>query len=166
MSDAGKSGWNHWVNGGLKAVTSHVAFQLSWQKAAFRSSRSRWRISFRPQGVDILLVGEGDSATDSVVCLIAAAIGCPATFGRVAMSTQERACCRMMKNQCGQMGMPASHGCCQKAPPSVHDNALDTEAVTFHPVAVPVIWLAPSELVNPASGVTGWVEHPDYSFPS
>ena len=40
------------------------------------------------------------------------------------MSTQERACCRTMKNQCGQMGMPASHGCCQKAPPSVHDNAL------------------------------------------
>ena len=43
------------------------------------------------------------------------------------MSTQERACCRMMKNQCGQMGMPASHGCCQKTPPSVHDNALDTK---------------------------------------
>ncbi len=57
-----------------------------------------------------------------------------------AMSTQERACCRMMKNQCGQMEMPASHGCCQKAPPSVHDNAL-----------------------NPASAVAGWVEHPDYS---
>ncbi len=80
-----------------------------------------------------------------------------------AMSTQERACCRMMKNQCGQMEMPASHGCCQKAPPSVHDNALDTKPMTFHPVVVPVIWLAASEMVNPASAVAGWVEHPDYS---
>jgi hypothetical protein len=81
------------------------------------------------------------------------------------MSTQERACCRMMKNQCGQMGMPASHGCCQKIPPSVHDNALDTKVVSIHPVVAPVIWLAAFELVNPSSTVTGWVEHPDYSPP-
>ena len=82
-----------------------------------------------------------------------------------AMSTQERACCRMMKNQCGQMEMPASHGCCQKTPPSVRDNALDTKAVTFHPVVVPVIWLAVAELVNPVSAVADWVERPDYSLP-
>jgi hypothetical protein len=81
------------------------------------------------------------------------------------MSAQERACCRMMKNQCGRMGMPASHGCCQKTPPSVHDNALVTKAVTFHPVVVPVICLAASELVNPASAVTGWAEHPAYLHP-
>src|ERR1700756_2011415 len=81
------------------------------------------------------------------------------------MSIQERACCRMMKNQCGQMGMPASHGCCQKTPPSVHNNALDTKVMSFHPVVVPVIWLAASELANPKSAVTGWVEHPDCSLP-
>ena len=80
------------------------------------------------------------------------------------MSTQERACCREMKDQCGQMGMPASHGCCQKTPPSVHYNALDTKPVTFHPVVVPAIWLAAPELVNPTSGA-GWVEHRDYSPP-
>jgi hypothetical protein len=81
------------------------------------------------------------------------------------MSNQERACCQAMKNQCGQMEMPASQGCCQKTPPSVHDNALDTKAVTFHPVVVPVIWLASFELVNPTTTVIGWVEHPDYSPP-
>src|ERR1700704_590091 len=81
------------------------------------------------------------------------------------MSIQERACCRMMKNQCGQMGMPASHGCCQKTPPSVHDNALDTKVVSFHPVVVPVIWLAASELMNPASVLYGGVEYSDYSPP-
>ncbi|HTF64244.1 MAG TPA: hypothetical protein VK638_16290 [Edaphobacter sp.] len=82
-----------------------------------------------------------------------------------AMSTQERVCCRMMKNQCGQIGMPASHSCCQKIPPSVHDIALDTRPITFHPVVAPVIWLAAPELVNPASAVAGWVEHSDYSPP-
>src|SRR5437879_8168911 len=81
------------------------------------------------------------------------------------MSNQERACCRTMKNQCGQMEMPASHGCCQKTPPSVHDNALDTKSVTIHPVVAPVIWLASSVLVNPMSFVTGWVEYHDHSPP-
>lgn len=81
------------------------------------------------------------------------------------MNTEERACCRMMKNQCGQMEMSASHGCCQKTPPSVHDNALDTKTVNFHPVVAPVICLATFELVNPTSVVNGWVERPDYSPP-
>ncbi len=82
-----------------------------------------------------------------------------------AMSTQERACCRTMKDQCGQMAMPASHGCCQKAAPGAHDNALDTKAMNFHPAAAPVIWLAAFELVNPASSVAGWLEHLDDSPP-
>ncbi len=81
------------------------------------------------------------------------------------MNTEERACCRTMKDQCGQMEMPASHGCCQKTPASVHGNALDTKAVVFHPVVAPVIWLAAFELVNPTAPVTGWAERPDYSPP-
>ncbi len=81
------------------------------------------------------------------------------------MSTQERACCRMMKNQCGQMEMPASHGCCQKTPPSVQDNALDTKTVALHPVVVTAIWLTASELLNPASVAVEWVERPEYSPP-
>jgi hypothetical protein len=108
---------------------------------------------FRQIGVLVLLV---------VSCL-APAMACMVPDAQ--MNSEERACCRMMKNQCGQMTMPASHGCCQKAPPSIHDNALDTKAVAFQPVVVPVNWLASTELVNPASAVTGWVEHPDYSPP-
>jgi hypothetical protein len=81
------------------------------------------------------------------------------------MSTQERDCCRTMKDQCGQMEMPASHGCCQKTLPSVRDSALDTKAVTFHPVMLPVVWLAAVELVKPASVTIEWLEHPDYSPP-
>jgi len=110
--------------------------------------------AFRQFGALILLL----------VSCVAPAMAC--MVPNVEMSTQERACCRMMKNQCGQMdNMPASHGCCQKIPPGVHDNALNTKAMTFHPAVVPVIWLATVEMVNPATAVIGRVEHPDYSPP-
>jgi hypothetical protein len=107
---------------------------------------------FRQFGVLLLLVS----------CL-APAMACMVPNAQ--MNTEERACCRAMKNQCGQVEMPASHGCCQKTPPSVHDNALDIKAVTFHPAVATVIWLAAFELVNPPSTVIGWVERPDYSPP-
>src|SRR5215471_20251782 len=83
----------------------------------------------------------------------------------VQMNAEERACCRAMKNECGQMDMSASHGCCQKSPQSAHDNALDTKAVTYHPVATAVISLIASQLLNPTPAVAGWVELTDYSPP-
>jgi hypothetical protein len=109
---------------------------------------------FRQFGVLVLLL---------MSCL-APAMAC--MVSSTEMNTEERACCRMMKNQCGQMdNTPASHGCCQKTPPSVHDNALDTKAVTFHPVVAPVIWLAAVEMVDRPVTVIGRVERPDYSPP-
>jgi hypothetical protein len=81
------------------------------------------------------------------------------------MSTQERACCRTMKNQCGQIGMPASHGCCQKAPPSVNDNALTAKTVALSPVSITAICLSTYGVLPPASVVVGWVGRPDYSPP-
>lgn len=81
------------------------------------------------------------------------------------MNTEERACCRMMKNQCGQMEMPASHSCCQKTALGVRDSALQAKATNFHPVAAPVICIAAFELVNPVSIVAGGVEHPDSLLP-
>ena|SRR6185312_17257153 len=98
-----------------------------------------------------------------LVTCVAPAMACMVPDAQ--MSTEERACCRMMKNQCGQMEMPASHGCCQKAPQGVHTNALDTKAVTFHPVVVAVIWLTAYELVNPTTAIAGWIDRPEYSPP-
>ena len=83
----------------------------------------------------------------------------------VQMNAEERACCLAMKNHCEQMGMPASHGCCQKTPKSAQDNALDTKAVTHHPVAVAVDWLSAAELLNPNPVATELVEHADASPP-
>jgi hypothetical protein len=108
---------------------------------------------FRQFGALVLLL---------VTCL-APAMACMVPDAQ--MSTGERACCRMMKNQCGQMEMPASHGCCQKAPSSIHDNALDTKVIALHPVAMTAIWLTASALLNPTSVVAGSMEHPDNSPP-
>jgi hypothetical protein len=106
---------------------------------------------FRQFGALVLLL---------VACL-APAIACMVPNAQ--MDAEERACCRAMKNQCGQMEMPASHGCCQTTP-SIHDNALDTKAVTLQLPVAPVIWLAAFELANPAAAI-GWVDHPDHSPP-
>jgi hypothetical protein len=95
---------------------------------------------------------------------LAPAMACMVPNAR--MSTEERACCRVMKNLCGEMGnMPASHGCCHKVPPSVLDNALDTKAASFHPSVDSAVGLAAFELLNPLSTVLEWNQHPDYSPP-
>lgn len=83
----------------------------------------------------------------------------------VRMNAEERACCLTMKNQCEQMGMPASHGCCQKAPKSAQDNAVTTEAVTYHPVVVAIIWLPAAERLSLNPVAAGWVEHANDSPP-
>ena len=109
--------------------------------------------ALRQFGVLVLLLASW--LTPAMACLIPGA----------QMTTEERACCRMMQNQCEQMGMPASHGCCQKNPPNVYVNAPDTNAGVLHPVAIDVIWLAYPELLNPPSSGTRWVEQRDYSPP-
>ena len=82
------------------------------------------------------------------------------------MTAEERSCCQTMHDECGQMDMPASHGCCQKSPLlSLLNNALTTKAAALHPVVVPVVWLAISELVSSPTPFDAWVEHSDYSPP-
>jgi hypothetical protein len=144
-------------HGSTTGVTVHVA-----------GTRRVYAVDTRCVYSGILYVGMKAIRQFGVLVLLLVSCLAPAMACMVpnaAMSTQERACCRMMKNQCGQVEMPALHGCCQKSPPSVHDNALDTKAMTFHPVAIPVIWLAASELANPASAAAGRVEHSGYSPP-
>jgi hypothetical protein len=48
--------------------------------------------------------------------LLAPTMAC--ALSNVHLSPAERACCKQMKGECGSMGMPASHGCCQKEMPT------------------------------------------------
>jgi hypothetical protein len=107
--------------------------------------------AFRQFGVLVLLL---------VSCL-APAMAC--MVPDMQMNAEERACCRMMKDQCGQVGMSASHGCCQKTPQSTQINALDTKAEAFHPVVVLAIWKTAAELLNPTMVVSEWIDRPEYS---
>jgi len=120
--------------------------------AGSRSLNKEMRV-LRQFGVLVLLL---------VTCL-APAMACMVPDAQ--MNAEERACCRAMTNLCGQTQMPTSHGCCQKTP-GVHDNALDTKAMTFHPVMVSVVWLAAFELVNPTSAVAGRLERSNDSPPN
>lgn len=96
-----------------------------------------------------------------LVSYLAPATACMAS--QMPMNAEERACCHAMQNHCAPMGMSASYGCCQQTPPGAHDNALHSQVVRFHPIAIATIRLAAS--LNPTPDVAGWVEHADYSPP-
>jgi hypothetical protein len=115
--------------------------------------KERQMRSARQFGIVILLLAS--YLTPAMACMVSA----------VQMNAEERACCRTMQNHCEQMGMQASHGCCQETPHSAHDNALDTKAVTYHPVTAVVVWLAVSDWFRPVLLAAAWVERPGYSPP-
>jgi len=83
----------------------------------------------------------------------------------VQMTAEERACCQAMQNNCEQMGMTTSHGCCQKAPHSALENALTKKQISYHPIVTAVVWLMTAEWFRPTLAATGQVAHIDYSPP-
>lgn len=109
--------------------------------------------ALRQFGIVILLLAS--YLTPAMACMLPGA----------QMTAQGRACCRMMHGQCEQMGMPASHGCCQKTPHSALDKALLTTAANHHQVAVAVAWLAAYEWFQPSLLTAEWLNRADYSPP-
>jgi hypothetical protein len=81
------------------------------------------------------------------------------------MTVEERVCCRTMKTDCGQMEMPASHDCCKKIPGAIHDAALRSDFVSFHPVVVVAVWTLTLDLFPPDDRTKGWIRRPKYSPP-
>lgn len=81
------------------------------------------------------------------------------------MTASERACCRMMKNHCGDMEMSASHSCCQKDLTSAQDHALQPKAVALHPVVVFVLSFLATEGWNGDVAVASWIDDPQYLPP-
>lgn len=94
--------------------------------------------AFRQFGIVILLLVS--YLTPAMACMVS----------DVQMNAEERACCQAMQNHCEQMGMPASHSCCQKLPHSTLDKALVTKATNDQPVVVAVVWLAACTWLRPA----------------
>ncbi len=98
-----------------------------------------------------------------LVACVAPAMACMAPDAQ--MTIEERACCRMMKSQCGQMEMPTSNDCCKIAAQSVPDTALKTEKLSFHPSGFVAIWAASFEILTPQRAGNGWIQHPEDSPP-
>jgi hypothetical protein len=83
----------------------------------------------------------------------------------VQMTIEERACCRMMKGQCGQMEMSTSSNCCTKAPAGDHNNALKTDTASLHPAAFVAIRVSSFDLLAPQGTNYGLLPRPEHSPP-
>ena len=81
------------------------------------------------------------------------------------MTTQERACCRIMEGKCGQMDMPASHGCCKKVAGNSSDASLKTNTSTIHPIVHVVYKLLSLHLFPPTLAVIDGSERSEHSPP-
>src|SRR5215469_16618007 len=67
------------------------------------------------------------------------------------MTPAERACCRMMKNQCGDMQMSDSRSCCQKAPHTADATAPQWKVSELHGLTLTVAVYAVTALYPPAA---------------
>jgi hypothetical protein len=81
------------------------------------------------------------------------------------MTTEERACCRTMQGQCGQMEMLGSNDCCKKVPSAVHENALKTDTASFHPAVFVTLWVLSFDLLAPQDLAEGWLPRLEHSPP-
>jgi hypothetical protein len=98
-----------------------------------------------------------------LVSCVAPAMACMSPDAQ--MTSEEQACCRMMNSQCGQMEMPGSHDCCKKAPSAVHDNALKTDTVSFHPAVFVTFLVSSFDLLAPQAFADGWLPRQEHSPP-
>ena len=81
------------------------------------------------------------------------------------MSADDRACCRMMKSDCGQMEMPTSHDCCKKTSGTLQDMAIRSDSVSFHPLVATTVSLSAFDLLPPHDAASGWIPRPEHSPP-
>src|ERR1700677_1418733 len=95
-----------------------------------------------------------------LVSFVAPAMACMAPDAE--MTVEERACCRMMKNDCGQMEMPSSHDCCKRTPGTLHESALRSDSVSFQPLVALAVWVSSFDLFPPHDATNGWVQRPEH----
>jgi hypothetical protein len=98
-----------------------------------------------------------------LVSFVAPAMACMAPDS--GMTVAERACCRAMKNDCGQMKMSGSHDCCRKTPGALYDRAVRSDFVSFHPVLAIAAWTLPLDHFPPYDIANGWIPRPEHSPP-
>ena len=101
----------------------------------------------------------------AVLMLLLTAAPIMACVTEQSMTREEQACCRMMKNQCGQMEMPASHGCCQTDIRAAHHEAVLTQSADLHQTVGPVTQLSITDLWSPRLASANRVTQSEPSLP-
>ena len=83
------------------------------------------------------------------------------------LTPAERACCKQMKGECGSMGMPSSHGCCQKEMPTTdHWNAMvQVQSTNIQVDLTTVAGLPPAILVTLPGSTSDPVQRPASTLP-
>jgi hypothetical protein len=104
-------------------------------------------------------------ATLLLLLLISGAPAMACMLPGAQMTEQERACCRMMRGDCGHMQMSSGHDCCQKIPQTSGMNAIQWKAPSFHPIVVFALYMAKWEIAPSTLLFAGGVAHPDVSPP-
>jgi len=98
-----------------------------------------------------------------LVSLFAPSMACALPSSR--LTDPERACCRRMQGECGQMKMPASHSCCRHDVGPSHVDATQPQSGSFHPVISLPVLLPQSALTQPPTVAGQWIVTPDHSPP-
>ncbi len=78
----------------------------------------------------------------------------------IQMTAAERACCRMMRNQCGQMQMPDSENCCATTPDALFASALKSTPVNIQPNPSVVLWVTSPDVSSIEMASRGWTRSP------
>ena len=98
-----------------------------------------------------------------LVSCVAPAMACMAPDAQ--MTIEERACCRMMKSQCGQMEMSTSNDCCKKPLKSLQNVALKPD-ISFNPAALAAMDVSFLDKLIPESWSSGRIQRPEHSPPT
>jgi hypothetical protein len=78
------------------------------------------------------------------------------------MTAAERACCRMMRNQCSQMEMPVSQNCCGKAASAFLDTALKSNPLKFQSVATSALSVAAFDVLTRDRASQASIQGPEH----
>jgi hypothetical protein len=98
-----------------------------------------------------------------LVFCVAPAMACMAPDAQ--MTREERACCRMMGNKCGQMQMSSSSDCCKHTQADDRDKALKTNTATLDRAASVLAPVSALELPATLGAGSGRVQRPGHSPP-
>ncbi len=101
----------------------------------------------------------------AILSLLAPAMAC--ALPNAHLTPAERACCKQMRSECGNMAMPASHGCCQmEAPTTANWNApvqISPANVLGDVTAIPIL---PSDILpRLQAAASGWERRPASLLP-